>query len=159
MRRDVNPATAKDRSVGLFLPHRRIPHAIIVIALLVIIPPIGRERNILASRTKNTECEQKVDDTGSTVEASRKDVVILDKPVRSIPSEVELSEESDGVVHEEGTVSSMGEGSKGCADDGRVPVVEAKLWEEFVDDPKWERGGATDHEADWNPLVPAAETE
>lgn len=139
--------------------HCWISHAIIIVALLMIVTPVRREWNVFATSTENAKSEQEIDDAGSAVQASRKDVIVLDEPVRSVSPEVELRKKSDRVVHQEGAVGAMGQSSKGRADDCCVPVVEAEFWEEFVNNPKWEWGSATDHEAYWNPLVSVTKTE
>lgn len=113
----------------------------------MIVTPIRRERNIFSASTENTECKQEIDDAGSTVQSSREDVVVLDEPVRSVSPEVELGEESNGVVHKEGAVGSVRQSTEGSADDSCIPVVEAELGVEFVDDPEWEGRGTTNHEA------------
>lgn len=129
------------------------------LTLLVIVTPVRRKRNILSASAEDTEGEYEIDDTGSTVQASRQDVVVFDEPVRSVSPEIELGEESNGIVHEEGAVGSVRQSSKSSADDGRVPVIEAEFGVKLVDDPERNRSGATDHESYGHPLVSTSEAE
>lgn len=125
----------------------------------MIVTPVRREGDILSTSAENSEGEQKVDDAGSTIQSSGQNVVVLDEPVRPVSSEVELCEKSNAVVHEESAVGTVRQRSEGCADDGGVPVVEAELGVELMDDPEGDRSGAADHESEGDPLISGAKTE
>lgn len=113
----------------------------------MVVTPVRGERYIFPASTEDTEGKQEVHDAGSTVQSSGENVVVFDEPVGSVSPEVELREESDGVVHKESAVGTVRQRPEGCADDGRVPIVEAELGKEFMNDPKGDRSGASDHES------------
>lgn len=51
------------------LPHPRIPHTVVVVPLLVIVTPVWREWDALATATKDRKGEQEIDNAGASIHA------------------------------------------------------------------------------------------
>jgi hypothetical protein len=91
------------------LTHCRISHAIIIVPFLIIVAPIRRKHYRLPSRSQYGEGQDEIDYLSATIQSSGHDVVVLDKPIWSVLAKVELRDDSDGVVEEQGAVCAMRE--------------------------------------------------
>jgi hypothetical protein len=74
----------------LLVADPRIPHAIVIISLLMIVPPVRREWHHFSSSTEDGKCKKEADDLGATVHTGAQNVVVLDEPVRPVLAHIEL---------------------------------------------------------------------
>lgn len=79
-------------------PQSRIPHAIVVVSLLVVVPPVRGEWCRLPSSTEYGERKNEADDLRPTVHTGAKDVVVFDEPVRAVLAQPELREQTSSIV-------------------------------------------------------------
>jgi hypothetical protein len=72
----------------LLLSDTRIPHAVIVVTMLMVIAPISREWHDFAPGPENGEGENEVYDGSTAIHTGAEDVVVLDKPICPVLAKV-----------------------------------------------------------------------
>jgi hypothetical protein len=119
-----------------------------------------RERMGGAGPAVDRESKQEDQDLGATVEGRRDQVVPLDEVLGAVLAQVELAEDADGVVAEDGRVDAGDQVAQVPQDDAGVQVApDALLREEAVHDVEGERGREADEVGDGDPFVARADGE
>jgi hypothetical protein len=111
-------------------PVRRINHTIINIS--PIIPPILRKKNRFPTRARKGKAHNKNNNLRSPIKARTKHVIEFQKPLRLVPSQIELAPESDQEETNDSGVDAGDEPSDVPGYDGNVQVVEAGFGKEAV---------------------------
>lgn len=137
---------------------RGIIHAVIVIPIAVV-PPVRRERMRTSAPPLHRKGEYEHNDLCSTVHRRREDIVILDKPLRMVRSDVPLGREADKEIGEDGGVDADTKPTDIVSHDGGVPVPEPRSGEQAVEQVEGKGDHEADEEGEGDPLVTGAVAE
>lgn len=106
-----------------------------------------------STTTKYSEGQDENHDLCSTVERRRSDVVVLDKQLWTLPSEIPLREEAEEEEHADGRVDTNEQITHLPEDDGQVDVSERGMRIELICKPHWDWDEEPDYVGDRDPLV------
>ena len=124
-----------------------------------IIPRPQRKRHRIAASTKQRKTHNKHNHLGSTVQSGRDKVVVLDKKVRVVFTQPELTEETYGEVAGAGGVDANEEVAHVPEDDGQIDVLEEADPGVSVEYPKWYRNSEPNQKRQCHPLVTRSDRE
>ena len=158
----TNPSQSPPKRRRGHLAVGGVEHAVVVVeavAVAAVLAPVGGEDDGGAGAALDGEGEDEDEDLGAAVHGGGEDVVVLDEPLGVVLAHVELGEEADGEVAHDGGVDADAQPADVVGDDGGVPVPEAGLGEEPMEEVEGERDDEADEEGERDPLVPRAHAE
>ena len=130
-----------------------ITHAEIVIALLPVIQCIWWEWYDLATGSKYRKHQYEANYCRSPIHSRTKNIIVLDKPIRSVLSQIQLGKESSGIVQKKSAVGTMLEHRHCRWNNCSIPVIQLKLWRKLVCDPERQWNEESKNKGEWHPLI------
>lgn len=123
------------------------------------IPSPDRKRPRRPRATKNRKRKDKHHDLRPTIKRSRHNIIILDKELWTLPSQIPLGEETQKEKDADRRVDADEQVAHLPEDDGEVDVAERWMREVAVEDVEGERDDEAEEVGDGDPLVFGADGE
>lgn len=100
-----------------------------------------REGTCFATATKHSKCQNKDHNLSAAIQGRGDNIIVLDKELRIMLSEIPLSNKTKQEVHEDSRVDADKEVAHVPADDRQVDVSPEDMGSVSVDDPEWDGNG------------------